>query len=131
MLYKREVLLTNQMGYRAGSPKNCVSHATPYSRYVSSRKRLIIFAYFFLLFCDEDCIECLVIRSLNFSGIYNPERKKSINPILTWIHQKYAIGTVCSVYQKKTRNFTIIFSYLSEKQHSGNKGVYTCFESTR
>ena len=95
---------------RAGSPKNCVSHATSYSRYVSSGKRLIIFAYFFSFFSDEDCIQCLIIRSLKFSGIYNPKRKKSIIPILTWIHQQYPKGTVCSLYQKKTRNFTIFCS---------------------
>ena len=95
---------------RAGSPKNCVSHASPYSRYFSSPKRLIIFAYLFLFFSDKDCIQPFLNCSLNFSGIYNPERKKSINPILTWVQQKYAKMDVCSLYQKKTRNFTIFFS---------------------
>ena len=80
---------TSEDWYRAGSPKNCVSHATPYSRYVSSRKRLIIFAYVFLFLSDEDCIQQVLIRSLNFSGIYKPERKKSTNPILTLVHEKY------------------------------------------
>ena len=93
----------------AGSPKNCVSDATPYSRYVSSRKRLIIFASFFLFFSDKDCVQYFLINSLKVSGIHNPKRKKSMNPILTWVYQKYAKITVRSLYQKKTRKFTIFY----------------------
>ena len=71
----------------AGSPKNRVSHTTPYSRYVSND--FDFFCIFFLFFSDEDYIQQVLIRSLNFSGIYKPERKKSTNPILTLVHEKY------------------------------------------
>ena len=35
----------------------CVSHATPYSGYVRSQKRLLSFGYFFLFFSDKDCAQ--------------------------------------------------------------------------
>ena len=77
--------------YRAGSPKNCVSHATPYSCYVSSQKRLIIFALFVLLFPAKDCIQRFLMRSLNFSVNNNPERNKSTHPRKTQYYQKYSV----------------------------------------
>jgi len=56
---------------------------------------------------DKNCIFSILIRFLNFSGICNPERNKSINPIKPYVHQKYVKVAECSLYPKKSRNSTI------------------------
>ena len=114
----------------AGSPKNCVSHATPYSRYGSSRKRLIIFAYFFLSFSDENCIQRVLIRSLNFSGIYTTERKKSTNPILTLVHEKYE-NPLNAVFIRKKRGILLCFFHNGLKKNIAGIRAFICFSSTQ
>ena len=94
--------------YRAGSPKNCVSHATTSSRCVSSRKRLIIFAFFFLFF-SKDCVQRVLIRSRNFSGMYNPERKKSRNPTLYMSPPKRRKTRYTQSLSEKFEEFYYIF----------------------
>jgi len=114
----------------AGSPKNCVSHATPYSRYGSSRKRLIIFAYFFLSFSDENCIQRVLIRSLNFSGIYTTERKKSTNPILTLVHEKYE-NPLNAVFIRKKRGILLCFFHNGLKENIAGIRAFICYANCK
>ena len=107
--------------YTAGSPKNCFSHTTPYSRYVFSSNVCDFILIFFLVFSDEDCVQRLLVFG---------ELSKIVMDF--WFHVFRAnfflekVGKIkeLSLYQKKTRKYTLMKSDAFEGKSSGTKELY-------